>query len=81
MDCSIAADEAFGPIVAPCRRTTDFTLFFEECVFSIVPSSIFVVLAILRLFILQLRPSRVQRGYLYKLKLVIYGLTSAEGVS
>lgn len=70
MDCSIVADRAFGPSVAQCRRTFDFTFFFEETIFSLTPSVIFILLATFRLYVLLKRPSRVQRGYLYKLKLV-----------
>ena len=70
MNCSIAVDRAFGPNVPQCRRTFDFTLLFEETIFSIAPSTLFLLIVILRLSVLWKRPSRVQRGRLYKLKLV-----------
>ena len=74
MNCSIAIDRAFGPSVPQCRRTFDFTLLFEETIFSIAPSALFLLIVILRLSVLWKRPSRVQGGNLYKLKLV--GLSS-----
>lgn len=43
------SDATFGPSVSGCRDDNDFTLFFEETLFSIVPSCCFLVLAILRL--------------------------------
>ncbi|CRL22275.1 unnamed protein product [Penicillium camemberti] len=37
---SFAADRAFGPAVAACRRAFDFALFFEELFFDLICSSL-----------------------------------------
>ncbi len=47
--CPPAADEKFGPRVAPCARSFDFTLLFEQAILSTVPSAIFLTLAAWRL--------------------------------
>lgn len=70
MDCPTSADAAFGPRVAPCRRQFDFTLLFEDCLFSIAPSIIFFLLAIFRLKVLNKKRRRVRTGYLHRLKIV-----------
>jgi ATP-binding cassette subfamily C (CFTR/MRP) protein 1 len=43
-------DDDFGPVVKGCRDDFDFTLRFELIIFSLVPSSIFVLVALLRCF-------------------------------
>ncbi|OHE96342.1 hypothetical protein CORC01_08414 [Colletotrichum orchidophilum] len=43
-------DFAFGPVVDSCVRKFDFTLLFEDTILSILPSSIFILLAALRIF-------------------------------
>jgi hypothetical protein len=49
--CTNGADKVFGPVVAPpCRRGFDFTLLFEQSIFSIGPSCIFLLVVPLRLF-------------------------------
>ncbi|KAJ5797953.1 uncharacterized protein N7503_007249 [Penicillium pulvis] len=64
-------DDAFGPQVKDCRGGFDFTLFFEECFFSIVPSALLLLALPLRYN--QLRQSRipkVARSWLYWAKLI-----------
>ena len=52
-NCSIRADNAFGPVVErPCRDGSDFTLLFEQSILSIGPSSVFLLVLPLRLFFL-----------------------------
>ena len=41
-------DDDFGPVVKGCRDDFDFTLKFELVIFSLVPSSIFILVALLR---------------------------------
>ncbi|KAJ6780041.1 hypothetical protein PWT90_01213 [Aphanocladium album] len=45
-------DSSLGPAVRGCRDGFDFTLKFEQIFFSILPSSLFMILCILRLFVL-----------------------------
>ncbi|KAH6661517.1 hypothetical protein B0J14DRAFT_496953 [Halenospora varia] len=52
MDCPASADNVFGPLVAECRRAFDFTALFEDSFLSIVPSSILLLLAPIRLITL-----------------------------
>ncbi|KXH60895.1 hypothetical protein CSAL01_06382 [Colletotrichum salicis] len=42
-------DSAFGPVMDPCVRKFDFPLLFEDTILSILPSSIFIILAALRI--------------------------------
>ncbi|PYH86149.1 P-loop containing nucleoside triphosphate hydrolase protein [Aspergillus uvarum CBS 121591] len=44
--CPFALDDLWGPTVHPCRRAFDFTLLFEQSVLSILPSSLFLLLAL-----------------------------------
>jgi len=48
-------DSTFGPVVVGCRGDFDFTVLFEQVIFSIVPSSIFILLGIPRLVTLRKR--------------------------
>lgn len=41
-------DDGFGPVVKGCRNDFDFTVKFELIIFSLVPSSLFVLAAFLR---------------------------------
>jgi ATP-binding cassette subfamily C (CFTR/MRP) protein 1 len=52
-NCSVDLDNVFGPSVAPCRRSFDFTQLFEESVMGLAPSSLLIVAAFLRLWRLQ----------------------------
>ncbi|OHE95683.1 hypothetical protein CORC01_08967 [Colletotrichum orchidophilum] len=49
-ECSLTADDAFGPIVQHCRDGFDFTLTFEQCLFTILPASFLILIAPLRLY-------------------------------
>lgn len=68
--CPAAADTSFGPRVASCRRQFDFTILFEECVFSLAPFIIFVVFATLRFKVLTSERLRVCTDSLRRLKMV-----------
>lgn len=50
--CPVSLDSAFGPQVDVCRRAFDFTLLFEECFMSIVPSVLLLSLAPIRTYFL-----------------------------
>ncbi|QGA20124.1 hypothetical protein EYB26_007825 [Talaromyces marneffei] len=70
MSCTFAADRAFGPAVSSCRRVFDFTLFFEELFFALLPSSLLLIGSAVRLSVLVQRPVLGTRSLLYFLKLV-----------
>ncbi|KAF9875583.1 ABC multidrug transporter [Colletotrichum karsti] len=61
MSFSCVNDDTLGPIVRGCRDDFDFTVRFEQVILSIVPASIFIVLALLRVFVLSGKP-RVASG-------------------
>lgn len=63
-------DDTLGPVVKGCRNDFDFTINFELVFFSLVPSSIFIGLSILRCAQLFKRPKVVDTGILLPLKLV-----------
>ncbi|KFZ20766.1 hypothetical protein V502_02988, partial [Pseudogymnoascus sp. VKM F-4520 (FW-2644)] len=52
-------DDAFGPTVRGCWDDFDFTQKFERILFSAVPASIFILLAIVRVFHLAQKPRLV----------------------
>ncbi|KAI0490109.1 putative ATP-binding cassette transporter [Xylaria cf. heliscus] len=79
MDCTFEAEKSFGPAVLECRRTFDFTLFFEELFFKLLPSTLFIVTALIRIAILVRNSLRVGFGLLYFAKIAIAGVfTSLE---
>ncbi|KAK6224641.1 abc multidrug transporter [Colletotrichum tabaci] len=47
--CSPTADDAFGPVVQNCRQGFDFTLTFEQCLFTILPALLLLLAAPLRI--------------------------------
>lgn len=60
--CAPSADAAFGPAVArECRDGFDFTLAFEQSIFVILPASLLLAAAPLRLF--QLTRARVKLAH------------------
>ncbi|PTB70684.1 P-loop containing nucleoside triphosphate hydrolase protein [Trichoderma citrinoviride] len=57
--CAPTADAAFGPVVdAACRGGFDFTLVFEQSIFVLLPASLLILVAPLRL--IQLRKASVK---------------------
>ncbi|KFX96939.1 hypothetical protein O988_05104 [Pseudogymnoascus sp. VKM F-3808] len=52
-------DDTFGPTVRGCRDDFDFTQKFERILFSAVPASIFILVAIVRVFNLAQKPRLV----------------------
>ncbi|KAK5994354.1 ABC transporter FGM5 [Cladobotryum mycophilum] len=61
-------DATFGPFVHGCRDDFDFTLQFERIIFSIIPSSCFVVISLVRLSSLIRRPTIVTGNQFQVLK-------------
>jgi hypothetical protein len=59
-------DDKFGPVVVGCRDDFDFTVVFEQAIFSIVPSSLFILLGFPRLAVLLNRP-QVLKGRAFQL--------------
>ncbi|KAF2478209.1 multidrug resistance-like protein [Lindgomyces ingoldianus] len=82
LQCSPSVDEAFGPIVEGCRR--DFTFTFEQYVFSILPSVLFLLFAPLRVQVLRKRESTVGGKPLRSLKLlttlITWATTNLHGI-
>jgi hypothetical protein len=74
-NCPPLADSVFGPVVEPCARKFDFTFLFENTILSILPSSIFLLVACWRL--LSRRSARPKvAGKVFRLvKLVGFGLS------
>ncbi|KAK2776790.1 ABC multidrug transporter [Colletotrichum kahawae] len=72
--CSPAADDSFGPVIRDCRDGFDFTLTFEQCLFTILPASLLLLAAPFRLFQLGKLPRTVS-GYALRLcKLAAIGI-------
>ncbi|KAK9415303.1 hypothetical protein SUNI508_02151 [Seiridium unicorne] len=75
--CSPLVDAAFGPVVDHCARTFDFTLLFEETILSILPSSVFLFLALVRIAVLSARKRRTGGSLRRTIKLTIFGILLA----
>ena len=69
-NCPNGADEAFGPLIKEPCRSFDFTLKFEQTVLSLLPSTLFLLLAMFRLYILRRAGVKVSSSYLSVLKAV-----------
>jgi len=65
-----ANDHSFGPTVEGCRGDFDFTIVFEQSIFSIAPSTCFILLATARLFYLTKKPRILSYGSFQLAKLV-----------
>lgn len=63
-------DETFGPTVTACRDNFDFTIKFERIFLSLIPSSVFIAVALSRVLFLVRRPEIVQNYIWRVLKLV-----------
>ncbi|CCD53931.1 similar to ABC transporter [Botrytis cinerea T4] len=69
--CVADADAFFGPRVDPCRRQFDFTLLFEQSVFTVGPSAIFIVLLSLRIPKLYREKRKTLPNSLWGFKLIV----------
>jgi ATP-binding cassette subfamily C (CFTR/MRP) protein 1 len=68
--CSPTADDLFGPMVHGCRDGFDFTLTFEQCIFSILPAAFLLLAAPFRIHYLGSLPTTVRGAFLRHSKLV-----------
>ncbi|KAK2001812.1 multidrug resistance-like protein [Colletotrichum falcatum] len=75
--CSPSADDAFGPIVQNCRDGLDFTLTFEQCLFTILPASLLLLVAPLRFRYLVKLPRAVAGHVLQLTKQAAIGILAA----
>ncbi|KAK8028838.1 hypothetical protein PG991_005894 [Apiospora marii] len=57
--CTLAAEGWFGPTVQGCRDKFDFTLSFEQYIFTIFPASALLIVAPFRIFHLRKLPAVV----------------------
>lgn len=57
--CWPTADASFGPVVQDCRGDFDFTIAFEQYLFTILPASLLIIAGPLRLRYLSKSPSVV----------------------
>ncbi|KAF7158902.1 hypothetical protein CNMCM5623_004081 [Aspergillus felis] len=81
--CSIAAENVFGPTVAPeCRNGFDFTLLFEEAFFVIAPCSILLLILPLQLYRLATqRPQGSSAGPVLYVKLLSHLISTVVKVT
>ncbi|KAI1425294.1 putative ATP-binding cassette transporter [Xylaria sp. FL1777] len=77
MDCTFEAEKSFGPAVATCRRPFDFTLFFEELFFRLLPAILFLLAAVVRGAWLVRASPRTRLGLLYFAKIAVAGIFAA----
>lgn len=63
-------DAAFGPVVQGCRDDFDFTLAFEQYIFTLVPAVVFLLAAPVRIASLRKTAARVEGQVLRVAKLV-----------
>lgn len=68
--CTQEEDSRFGPTVRRCRSQFDFTLYFEEWILTILPSIVFIVLALARGCHLRRQRDVVRAGWPRTAKLV-----------
>ena len=65
----MADEDVFGPVVtASCRNGFDFTLLFEESILTLLPISIFLLIASARIWALRRASEKVNRSWLYAAK-------------
>ncbi|KAI9929684.1 hypothetical protein MW887_001160 [Aspergillus wentii] len=60
--CSPHVDNVFGPWVSGCRKGFDFTLLFEQAIFSIIPSGLLIISGIFRLWKLGRHTPKIKAG-------------------
>ena len=63
-------DDSFGPYAGGCRGGFDFTLLFEECILTILPLLLTLLVTPFRLFYLTRKSVKVVRSRLLPCKLV-----------
>ncbi|KAH6648221.1 putative multidrug resistance-associated protein [Truncatella angustata] len=68
----MSCDRAFGPRVASSCRAFDFTLYFEDAVFAVLPTAALLLFLPLSLVLSSRNPKVVKRSKLLAVKLVTY---------
>jgi ATP-binding cassette, subfamily C (CFTR/MRP), member 1 len=63
-------DDTFGPAIHGCRDNFDFTIKFERMFLTLIPESIFMAIALIRIAYLGQRPRIVKGSWIWALKLV-----------
>ncbi|OTA90463.1 hypothetical protein M434DRAFT_77909 [Hypoxylon sp. CO27-5] len=77
--CADTNDQSLGPSVLGCRGDFDFTIKFEQLVFSLVPSVIFIIASLWRIALIIRRPTIVGAPLLQLAKLgVLISYASLE---
>lgn len=67
--CSIEVEDIFDPTVAfSCLHGFDFTLLFEECIFTLLPLGLICLTAFIRIWKLQCASEKVNRSWSYAAK-------------
>ncbi|KAM4067622.1 ABC transporter [Hirsutella rhossiliensis] len=70
-------DESFGPVVNGCHRDFDFTILFEDIIFSILPSLIAILAASMKILRLRHQQRLVTAGRLQAVKLLALAVYAA----
>ncbi|KAI0476031.1 ABC multidrug transporter [Xylariaceae sp. FL0804] len=79
MSTSGCNDQSIGPSVRGCRGGFDFTIEFEQLVFSLVPSALFILVSLWRVWVLARRPVIVDAPLFQLAKLTtVISYTSVE---
>lgn len=65
-----AADAAFGPLADSACRSQDFTLYFEQAIFALVPAAIFSIVFPARIAVLAKAKTAARSSWLRSVKLV-----------
>ena len=65
-------DDTFGPAVHGCRDDFDFTIKFEEVLFSLILTLVFISIALARIVSLVRQPRIVGGAFLLGTKLVTH---------
>lgn len=76
---SNSSDARFGPAYSGSSRTFDFTLLFEDTILTIVPATIFLIVAGARAVWLTSRPNKVASSFSRLTKLVSLSMPSTCG--
>ncbi|KAJ6788261.1 hypothetical protein PWT90_02398 [Aphanocladium album] len=76
-----AADAAFGPLADPSCRSQDFTLYFEQAIFALVPAAIFSVIFPARISVLAKAKTAAHPSSLRSIKLAIASVIACMELS
>lgn len=62
--CDKAADNFFGPVVASCARSFDFTLLFEQAILSLPLNAIFLFISLWKTWSLQASKPKIRQNWM-----------------